>query len=123
MLQLLDRHIETFLLSWRREVRRALWRVVHAGLVAGATFVLVGGLALTLCIVLLGQRPLSPLGLVSYVMLLVAGVATGIAATGLAFSAGIVRAIEHGARTVVTEARRVEAGLAHTPEPASPRHR
>jgi len=108
VVEMLERHVETFLLTWRREIRRVVWRIVRAGLVAGGTFFVIGGVVLTGIILTLRQSPVHPLALVSYTVLLLAAVATAMAATAFALSAAVMRGIERAAHQVLAEARRIE---------------
>src|SRR5260221_13245013 len=104
---MLERHVETFLLTWRREIRRVVWRIVRAGLVAGGTFFVIGGVVLTGIILTLRQSPVHPLALVSYTVLLLAAVATAMAATAFALGAAVVRGIWRAAPQGLAGARGV----------------
>ena len=97
-----------------RQVRRTIWRMLRTGLVAFILWVVAGGVVLTLLIVGLGAAPQSPMALVSYATMVLAGLAVAVAAMAVHVCVAALRGIERAARDAIAEVGRLEGTLAHT---------
>ena len=124
MVDQLEQHLTRFLLSWRREVVRAIWGLVRAALIAFLVVAIAGGTGVTVLIYALGKEPFQPLSLLVYATMGVAALATAAMTASIYFSVAVLRGIERAARTVVAEARNVETELSHalSPGPRLPDH-
>lgn len=108
MLNPVRHHVESFLKGMVKHVMRTIWGIIRTGLV---TFILVGLIGIGVITFIahqVGGSPLGPLTVTSYVVVILAAFAAGIAASAIHLSLAVMRAIERAGKDVLAEIDKVE---------------